>query len=249
NSKSLTNNDVTCIYEDRSGNLWIGTGEGLNKFDSANKTFEHFTRQPENAAGLSSDYVTCIYQDQSGFFWIATYGGGLNKFDPVTKTFQRFTHDPKKEGSLSNDIVSCVYQDRSGILWVGTYGGGLNRLDRAKNKFTSFTMNDGLPNDCVQGILEDTHGALWLSTNKGLCKFNPKSLTFHNYDVSDGLQGDQFNPAVHVGGDGKFYFGGSNGFNAFFPDSIKDNPYIPPVVITDFKVFEKSMGYGLMCNS
>ncbi|MFM7428364.1 MAG: two-component regulator propeller domain-containing protein [Flammeovirgaceae bacterium] len=243
---SLSNNSVRTIYQDHAGSLWIGTsGGGLNKFDLTTKAFEHFTTDANNANSLSGNFIYSIYEDRSGSLWVGTDGGGLNKFDPTTKSFERFTNDPKKPTSLSNNLVLSIYQDRMGSLWIGTIN-GLNKLDAASKSFTVYTMKDGLPNDCVYGIVEDTHGNLWLSTNKGLCKFNPKTLVFRNYDISDGLQGNEFNSGTyHKGQDGKFYFGGNNGFNAFFPDSIKDNPYLPPIVITAFKIFDKSANYGL----
>jgi signal transduction histidine kinase len=247
NPKSLSNNTIVSIYSDSSGSTWIATfGGGLNRLDPYSYTFDHFMNEPQNEHSLSNNSVFPIYEDRSGTLWVGTYSGGLNKFDLTTKTFERFTNNPKNQKSISNNMVLSLYQDRSGTLWIGTLG-GLNRFDLATKTFTYFTVKDGLPNDCIYGILADQSDNLWLSTNNGLCKFNPKRLTFRNYDVTDGLQGNEFNSgAYHRGSDGKFYFGGNNGFNAFFPDSIKDNPYIPPIVITDFKIFEKSVNYGLI---
>jgi two-component sensor histidine kinase len=92
----------------------------------------------------------------------------------------------------------------------------------------------------VYGILPDGKGNLWLSTNKGLSKFNPSRGTFRNYDALDGLQADEFNQGAYCrGADGTLYFGGVNGMNAFQPDSLKDNPTPPPVVITGFQVFNR----------
>ena len=97
----------------------------------------------------------------------------------------------------------------------------------------------------IQGILEDKAGRLWLSTKKGISRFDPKTETFRNYDVSDGLQGDDFSTRCYQQGpDGEMFFGGSNGFNAFFPENIRDNPYVPPVVITSFKIFNKPVPIG-----
>jgi len=85
----------------------------------------------------------------------------------------------------------------------------------------------------IYGILEDDHGNLWLSTNRGLSKFDPQTETFKNYDVKDGLQSNEFNQgAYHKSSSGEMFFGGINGFNAFYPDRIKENSYIPPVVLT-----------------
>jgi signal transduction histidine kinase len=131
-------------------------------------------------------------------------------------------------------MVNSIYEDRSGMLWIGTYGGGLNKFDREQEKFTYYTENDGLPNSVIYGILEDDHGNFWLSTNNGLSKFNPQTKAFKNYDVYDGLQSNKYSGGAYFKSvvSGEMFFGGLNGFNAFHPDRVKDNPYIPPVVIT-----------------
>src|SRR5690606_7866030 len=99
-------------------------------------------------------------------------------------------------------------------------------------------VEDGLPNNMVLGMLEDSKGNLWLSTNKGMSKFNPKTKVFKNYTTVDGLQADEFREEARAKSkDGTMYFGGNNGFNEFFPDSIKGNKFDPPIVITDFQIF------------
>ena len=107
-------------------------------------------------------------------------------------------------------------------------------------------MEDGLPSDFVTGILEDDRGNLWLSTTNGLSKFNPQTETFRNYDVEDGLQSNEFEElsAYCKSKTGELIFGGVNGFNIFYPDSIKDNTHIPPVYITDFHLFNKPVPIG-----
>src|SRR5687768_8124638 len=95
------------------------------------------------------------------------------------------------------------------------------------------------------GIQEEPSGRLWLSTNKGLSRFDVEKRTFKNFLERDGLQGDQFNRwASYRLSSGELLFGGTNGFNLFHPDSIKENIDKPPVYITDFKIFNKSVGIG-----
>jgi len=97
----------------------------------------------------------------------------------------------------------------------------------------------------IWGILEDNSGNLWLSGNNGLSRFNPKTEECRNYNRYDGLQGNQFTMrAYHQGEDGEMFFGGVNGFNAFYPEDIKDNPFMPAVAITDFKIANKSVSTG-----
>lgn len=99
---------------------------------------------------------------------------------------------------------------------MGTFGGGLNRINPLKDSIQVFREKDGLPSDIVKAILEDDQGQLWVSTVNGLSALDPSSLTFRNYREEDGLQSDEFNlGSAFKDVDGKLFFGGINGFNAF----------------------------------
>lgn len=131
---------------------------------------------------------------------------------------------------------------KNGKLWVGTYNGGLNLFNHANESFEHYTEAQGLINDVIYGICEDEHGFLWLSTNKGLVKFNPETLTFRNFDKNDGTQGSEFNTgSYHKGASGTIYFGGTNGLTLFHPNHITDNLFIPKITFTDIKLFNQSV--------
>ncbi|HLP46474.1 MAG TPA: triple tyrosine motif-containing protein, partial [Candidatus Kapabacteria bacterium] len=147
---------------------------------------------------------------------------------------------PNNYNCINNNTIVCIFKDKSGILWIGTGGGGLNKFNIQTGTFTHYTMKNGLPNNVIYGILEDSKGNLWLSTNKGLSCFDPVSEIFKNYDIKAGLQGYEFNGgAFYKTQSGEMFFGGQNGFNSFYPDRIEKNNHIPPVVITDLKLFNK----------
>ncbi|MDM8557787.1 two-component regulator propeller domain-containing protein [Candidatus Parabeggiatoa sp. HSG14] len=243
NPDSLSDNYVMAISEDKTGMLWIGTREGLNQFDRQHNKFLHYQHEPENPNSLSHKEISIIFEDSVGILWVGTQGGGLNKFDRQHNKFVRYQTEaqkPKPTSLSHNDILSL--HETTGMLWIGTYGGGLNKFDRVTEIFSHYREENGLANNVVYGILEDNQGYLWLSTNKGLSKFNPKTETFRNYDVLDGLQSNEFNTGTyHKSHQGEFFFGGLNGFNTFYPEQIKDNPYVPPIVITDFKIFNQSL--------
>ena len=245
NPKSLSDNTIASIYEDHLGTLWIGTfSGGLNKFNRETGQFTHYTYDPNDLTSLSDNLAFSIYEDQSGTLWIGGYGqGGLNKFNRETENFTRYQHETNEPNSLSYDRIDAIYEYPAGTLWIGTFGGGLDKFDIATETFTHYTDKEGLPNNSVVGILSDDEGNLWLSTGKGLSKFNPKTETFRNYDVSDGLQGNEFDgvKAYLKSKTGEMFFGGLNGFNAFYPAQVQDNPHIPPIVITDFKKFNESV--------
>jgi diguanylate cyclase (GGDEF)-like protein len=239
--KSINRNGVMSLYEDRAGTLWVGTYEGgLDRFDRATENFVHYEHDPSIPTSLSNPRVTCLREDSSGILWVGTDGGGLNRFDAKTGTFSQYRHDPENPQSLPSDVVWSIFEDSRGTLWVGTQGGGLGRCERGDSEssrctFKVYSERDGLPNDFVYGILADENDNLWLSTNKGVSKFNPRAEVFTNYDATDGLQSNEFNfGAYHRGKDGELFFGGINGLNAFYPDSIRRNRHVPPVVLTAF---------------
>jgi diguanylate cyclase (GGDEF)-like protein len=236
---SISSDAVMSIYEDRAGVLWVGTFEGgLNRLDRETGRFIHYVNDPSNPTSLSNNRVTSFHEDSLGILWVGTDGGGLNRFDRATGTFTRFRHDPSDPESLSADDIWSIAEDRRGRLWIGTQGGGLNcweKRDRraSRSVFERYREGDGLPNDHVYGILPDQAGHLWLSTNRGLSKFSPRSKTFRNYDVTHGLQSNEFNfGAYHRSPSGEMFFGGINGFNVFYPHRIRENPHVPRVVLT-----------------
>ncbi|MCK5056986.1 MAG: response regulator [Candidatus Aminicenantes bacterium] len=246
NPNSPGSDYVRSIFEDSSGILWIGTYDGgLNRFDRRKEQFIRYTHDPEDPKSVSHNRVFALMEDKSGNLWVGT-AGGLNKFNRETEKFTRYYHRPDDVHSLGKDMIMCVYEDRGETLWVGTYGGGLNRFNRETERFTHFTEREGLPNNVVYGILEDEEGALWLSTNNGISKFDPRKGTFKNYDMGDGLQHNEFNAGAYFKSrrSGEMFFGGFNGFNAFFPAEIKDSTYIPPVVITELRLFNTPVPIG-----
>ncbi len=245
NPNSPVNNIIYCVLEDRKSNLWIaGRGKGLNRFDRKSGEFIPYRYDPQS---LTDNIIYTLAETRSGDLWVGTNGGGLVRINADSNSFKRYTHAPDNPNSISHNVVLSLYEDKNGRLWVGT-SGGLNKMDLLTEKFERFTVKDGLPNDAIFGILEDDKGCLWLSTNKGLSRFDPKIMQggndgrsrFRNFDVSDGLQSNEFNQgAFWKTRDGYMLFGGINGFNMFHPDSIRENLHMPPVVLTGFKKFNK----------
>ncbi len=257
NPRSLSHNFVMSLHEDRSGYLWAGTIEGgLNRFDRDSRSFAHFKNDPENESSLSDDSVFAILEDRGGRLWVGTTVGlnCLRKKQGTEDNYNitRCLHDPASPGSINNDFIRVIFQDGTGTLWFGTNGGGLDRLNPGENGngakppvFSHYTEKDGLPSGVIAGILEDRRGHLWVSTQKGLCKFNPKVGHFKLYDKKDGLQGNEFNPGAFARGRrGDFFFGGTNGFNIFHPGRIRDDDRIPPIVLTDIQLFNQSIPIG-----
>ncbi len=248
NPSSLSHNEIRALYLNDDGLLWIGTyGGGLDQFDtrtSGTPGFKHIRHDPGNSAGISSDYIRAILKDHLGLFWIATQGGGLEQYDPERNIFIHHRFDRAASGAISSDYVFCLHEDRRGDIWTGTWGAGLNRWDRISGKFEAYTTRDGLPNNAIYGILEDSQGRLWFSSNNGLSCFDPQTRLCKNYSIRDGLQSNEFNGgSFHKSPGGEMFFGGIEGFNAFFPEQITDNPHIPPVVITSFRKLNREVRF------
>lgn len=245
NSPGLRTNAVFCVTEARNGELLVGTYDGgLSVFNKEKNTFTNYSYNINNEKSISSNVIRQVLEDRSGLIWVCT-DRGLNLFDPVKKEFTRFLHEDSNPNSISINTLFTIFQDKAGTLWIGT-ALGLNKLEgdfkENKNiKFTCYTKSEGLPDNDVQSILEDDHGNLWLSTNKGISKFNPSTNTFKNYNKSDGLPSNEFfiNSACKRTKTGEFLFGSDKGFCMFHPDSVKDDLFIPPIVFTDFQLFNK----------
>lgn len=254
---SISHDNVWVIRDDPSAGenlLWIGTyGGGLNQLlllpadADRNKRgrqvqkFIRYQHDPGDPSSLGSNHVLAICPGRAGKLWVGT-AAGVSMLDRQSGKFRHYQHDPADPASLSSNTVVVIFQDSAGFLWIGTFGGGLNRFDPVRESFRHFSEKDGLPSNVINGILEDDHQNLWISTYNGLVKFDRQEKRFRIFDTSDGLQSKEFGyGAWHRGASGRMYFGGINGFNVFFPDSIKNNPFSPPVAITDFRIFDQSV--------
>ena len=229
---SVSNDVVTRLLIDRNGTLWAGTWDGLNRF---NASTGRFTRYKLN--GRVDDLYSELTEDAQGILWLGTDAGGLWRFDPATGQSKDYERDDSRPGTLSDNRVNSVHFDRSGTMWVGTQN-GLDRFDAKTGTFTVFAQRDGLAGNAVSCILEDERDDLWISTNNGISRFNPRSETFTNYSTADGLPGPDlggFN-ACFKSVAGEIFFGGFSGMTAFFPDKVVDSTYVPPMVLTDFRL-------------
>jgi len=146
--------------------------------------------------------------------------------------FTRYQNVPGVTQTLSSDVVFTLYEDTAGALWVGT-ADGLNLFERATGTFAHYGERDGFLDARIACIREDAQGNLWLSTGRGLARFDPRVGSIRTYDQHDGLQSNQFHQGSCTGGpQGRLYFGGANGFNAFDPAQITDNLTPPAIVLT-----------------
>jgi len=180
----LFQNVVYSVLQDSRGFLWVGTQDGLNRYDGYNfKVYKHESGNPNS---ISHNEIETIFMDKDEILWIGTLGGGLNKYDSETENFISYKTDKSDQFSISSNLIMTIYEDKEGVLWIGTDGGGLNRFDRSSNQFISFkndsSDSSSLSNDKVYAICEDRSGNLWIGTyGGGLNKFNRTTGKFIHY--------------------------------------------------------------------
>ncbi|HRI58850.1 MAG TPA: two-component regulator propeller domain-containing protein, partial [Saprospiraceae bacterium] len=233
---SIGDNDIWTIYEDRKGEIWIGTvDDGLNRYDRASDTFQSFRWEVKDQSDLFRNWALDIYEDHRGNIWVATTTG-LNRLMREPAGFVHYT----VEGQGKMDRIYAIQPHPAGGFWLATEK-GLVLFDPDKKITKRWQEQDGLADNLVNSIEADRQGILWLGTGKGISKFDPATGQFRNYDARDGLQSGGFSGASLKSDSGEMFFGGINGFNVFHPDSIKGNPDVPTVVITDFRLFNLSV--------
>jgi len=176
------------VTEDQEGNIWLGSREGVFRYNKKEKTFTPFKHDPENSNSIGANNIWTIMTDVEGRIWIGT-SKGLDVYDIEKKVFEHYFHDPSKKNSLGKGVVYAVLQDSDGDIWIGTSDGGLNKLQKGDGTFLAYIHNPedptSLANNDVFSITEDHFGNLWLgrtfSHSVGLEKFNRKTEKFTLY--------------------------------------------------------------------
>ncbi len=238
------------IYEapSRPGRLWLGTLDNrLMEFDIKKETF---TRHPvvpfiprDGDKGIS-----CIHESPArpGVLWLGAILSGLIRFD--MQTHERVTVLPPPPGMTLTGphVIFTIRESASepGKLWLGTTA-GLLKFDCITGNGVDYPGSGLLRGYAVGELQEDDRGNLWAGTyGGGIYRFEPGSGRVRRFDIADGLLDNKFNTAVCKTSGGELYFGSMKGFIHFFPSGIKDNPYVPPVVLTDFLLGGRSLRPG-----
>ncbi|HXL58396.1 MAG TPA: triple tyrosine motif-containing protein, partial [Chitinophagaceae bacterium] len=232
------------IFFDSHHDVWMRYNKNLFRFNPVTKSF-HAYKYPVSPDAEDYGFLQCISEDKNGRLWMGSLKG-LLCFDVKNNSWKHYQYKQSDTTSLSTNLILSLCEDAlqpEKYLWIGTKGGGLNRFDKTTEKFTCYNKKDGLPNNVVYGILTDNDGNLWMSTNRGLSRFNAQTQTFQNFDVSNGLQSNEFDRYSYCKTrEGLLFFGGIKGLNYFDPAEIK--PLDPPnVLITDFRLFNKTVSF------
>lgn len=231
-SLCLLNNHILISLED-----W-----GILNFDIDKQEFKNPVSSYPALGKLPRDDINYLFLDKKNILWIASKSNGLFEYEFNTDILNNYRNNRENPNSISSNEVRVIKEDSKHSLWIATGAGGIDRFDQSKNIFTRYNFGDKLTSVII-GILEDNNGFLWFCSNDGLYKFDPVKQTARHYDTKDGTLSYNFGRgACSRDKEGMLYFGGSTGGLTYFnPNEIKDNPYIPNIVITDFQIFNQSV--------
>lgn len=246
NCKFLGSACVSALYEDRQGNCWVGTRDGVGVQFANGKEYLFGPMTFTDGARQNWIYVRDIIEDADNSIWIATSNYGLvhitgNMNNPATLQYTNYSLYNKK---LTTNTTLCLHLDKSDRLWVGSEGGGIYLYDRKTDHFEEKNAEYNIPGDMVGSIEEDTNGNLWLGTNAGLVKLGVRNddggPIVRVYTAADGLQGNFFISQSSCNRNGELFFGGYKGYNSFVPENMEETHRDVPFIITDIKFFNHS---------
>lgn len=219
--EGLSQSVVNDIVQDHQGFLWVGTDDGLNRYDGYD--FKIYKPEPNNPNSISDSTITSIVEDQQGFLWVGTRAGGLNRYDPISGKFTHYFHNKTNANSIASNQISDLIADETG-LWIGT-NKGLDYLDFESNVFTHYNDTTASPiklsNNFITQLLKDSQGLLWIGTvNGGLNVYNQQqnSMTVFQFNKDDSTSLSHNRVlSIAEGKEGEIWVGTGNGLNRFIP--------------------------------
>lgn len=242
-NNNLSSDIITSLVSLQSGDLLIGSisgGVDLITNKELSKVKPQATPLPleisENINGFINSRKVLL-EDSTGEIWVATNSQGVFRYNPASNQTIHYQHIEGKPSFLPTNHVTAVYEDQSGIIWLGTIK-GLVRFDKSTDQLDMFSIKDGLPDYPVVGVIGDTKGNIWVLTRNWLSRMNPKTRKVRSFKIGKRITDELFthNP-LFKSRNGKIFVGTQTaGFFSFYPDSIKDLSYLPPLAITDVKV-------------
>ena len=175
--QGLSQNMIRDILQDSKGFMWIGTWDGLNRYDGYNfKVYKHIDGDSES---LINNKIGCLLEDHKGRLWIGTFGGGLSLFNRDEESFTNFVHNQNDSKSISGDQILSLFEDSKQRIWVGVRNGGVALIDEGNSKtgndrnlkFINFINDPSNPKSIggtgILSITEDKSGNIWFGTIDG----------------------------------------------------------------------------------
>ena len=241
---ALKESGVYVIKKGRKNDIfWLGTfGKGLIRYDSSNNSYQIIGNDNYSENFLTNNRIRTLLIDKKDNLWIGTQSGlnviNLNDFNNKTYHIKHYFFNNKL---LSGDDILSLFQDKKGKIWIGTKAKGLYDFDGTN--FHKITIKkDDSEVTAIHSISEDDANNLWMSSNYGIIKYNLSNKSTFIYDQKDGLVSNEFNDNAFLKlEDSKFYYGGPSGITYFDTKKIPANTYSPQVILTDFKIANKSI--------
>ena len=213
----LPEKDLGHVIVSGDSTLWIGYLNWLYQYDPQEKILQEFEDSKGKWDSLDGN-ISYLHEGklQRGL-WVATLGNGVYWLDQYKDRTLHVHAGEQSALKLQHNQVNVVFEDGEGSVWIGT-GDGLHRLMPQRDSIKIYTTQDGLPNNFVNGILSEGDSCLWISTDHGLSRFRVADEKFTNFFVEDGISANEFNRISFLkSSNGRMYFGGLNGINAFYP--------------------------------
>ncbi len=172
----LSHNKVNCIIQDQRGFIWIGTDDGLNRYDG--KRFVYYKTRPNDSTSISGNIITDLIEDRNGIIWIATADGGLSRYNyrlPPSLQFKQYKHKPGDPHSIPVNTINTLLEDPQGFLWLGTSGKSVLRFNKSNGRFTDPTQSS----KTILDLCLDAKGLIWIGKQGGgIMKLDPATLSF-----------------------------------------------------------------------
>jgi signal transduction histidine kinase/ligand-binding sensor domain-containing protein len=240
---------VTAVCEDSAEIVWLGFSQNtLCRWDRRNNKISIFPLDTFQRYGANQPYIKTILHDSQGILWIAA-GRFLVMMDPRSGAIRRFWPNPNDSTTIESNFVYSIHEDTKGRVWFG--GQGLQIYDRTTKIFRSVHSVVDRFHTSVSGILEDGHGRLWLRADNGLIQYDPTTDRAKSYEIEDGVPPPMQRIGTYYGllpcaklRSGEMVFSMLGGIVIFHPDSIRDNPELPPIVFSDFRISDKPVAVG-----
>ncbi len=240
--------EILCVVSDDDDYLWFGSEVGVTKMDPVSLKAEVYSYNPQKPGFMLKGKIRSMFYAGNDLLYIGSDIDGMaivNTKTGRTKKYIHYHHDPK---SISDNCVNVIFKDSKGRFWIGT-SSGLNVFDPGKELFHIPGMLKDIKNNYINGILEDDSGLLWFSTNRGIYRYDEKNSFLKHFEQEDGLPGTEFNQnAYFKNKNGQLFFGGVFGLCSFNPKQIKQNNFIPPIVITSMRIFGEEVFFYRLLN-